>query len=263
VRRNDSHTHVGMPKHVSADSTAESLIRAMDLAGVDKAAVVTPSKAGGNRTTFDALAAFPSRFVAIALVDLTKPTPLAEAASVISSGAKGIRFNLISDPTSDWLLDHDFDPFWMLLAESRTVADFHASPDQLPLVGELAVRHPQLTIVIDHLGRPDVSGGPDSQDFVQLLELSASANISVKTPNSSAFSATTLPHSDLLPFIEAVLRSFGAKRLLWGSDWPVCVEREPYGAAIAPTDQALATYTDADKHAVFAGNFSRIFGCQI
>lgn len=263
VRRNDSHTHVGMPKDVSTDSTAETLIRAMDLAGVDKAAVITPSTAGGdNRATFDALAAFPSRFVAIALVDMTKPNPLSEAASVISSGAKGIRFNLVSDPTPDWMLDHVFDPFWMLLTEFRTVAVFHANPDQLPLVGELAGRHPQLTMVIDHLGRPDVSGGPDSEDFVRLLELSSSPNIAVKTPNSSFFSATTLPHADLLPFIEAVLRSFGAKRLLWGSDWPVCIEREPYGAAIAPTDQALASYTDSDKHAVFAGNFARIFGCQ-
>lgn len=261
IRRNDAHTHVGMAKHVSADSAADTLIGAMDIAGVDRAAVITPSTSGyDNSATFDALAAYPSRFVAIALVDVTRPDPLPEAAAVISAGAKGIRFNLVSDPAPAWTLDRAFDPFWRLLEQSRTVAVFHADPAQLTLLGGLAGRYPRLTLVIDHLGRPEVSRGANSEHFTRLLELSSWPNVNVKTPNSSFFSAMPPPHTDLVPFISAAMSSFGAERLLWGSDWPVCTQREPYGAAIAPTDQALASYPDSDKHAVFAGNFTRIFG---
>jgi L-fuconolactonase len=82
----------------------------------------------------------------------------------------------------------------------------------------------------------------------------------VKTPNSSFFSRVPAPHVDLVPFLEATLNEFGAERLLWGSDWPVCTQEEPYAVAVSSVDLALAGASQAEREAVFAGNFDRIFG---
>jgi predicted TIM-barrel fold metal-dependent hydrolase len=260
---NDAHTHIGMAADARPGGEAEALVQAMDNAGVSRAAVITPSTVNGdNSATFDALRAFPSRFVAIALVDWTGPEPLRAAADAIAAGARGIRFNLVSEAAPELLLHDALDPFWGLFAERGTVALFHAHPRQLALVGRLAQRHPRLTILVDHLGRPDVAAGPESDDFAALLQLASSPNVSVKTPNSSFFSAVPPPHVDLAPFLEAALRDFGAARVLWGSDWPVCTLEEPYSAAISPTDVALASATQAERDAVFGGNFDRIFNYQ-
>jgi predicted TIM-barrel fold metal-dependent hydrolase len=261
--RNDAHTHVGMATDVRPGSEAEALVLAMDAAAVRRAAIITPSTVNGdNSATFDALRAFPSRFVAIALVDWTGPEPRRAAAAAIAAGASGIRFNLVSEPLPELLLDDKLDHFWNLLAERGTVALFHSHAGQLDLVGRLALRHPHLVILIDHLGRPDVAAGPDSEGFVALLRLASLTNVSVKTPNSSFFSAAPPPHTDLTPFLEAALREFGSARVLWGSDWPVCTLEEPYAAASLPTDAALASATQAERDAVFGGNFDRIFGYQ-
>jgi predicted TIM-barrel fold metal-dependent hydrolase len=252
-----------MAADVRPGSEAEALVQAMDDAGVGRAAIITPSTVNGdNSATFDALRAFPSRFVAIALVNWAGPEPLRAADDAIAAGASGIRFNLVSEPASELLLDGALDRFWCLLAEHGTVVLFHAHPHQLALVGRLAQRHPRLTILVDHLGRPDVAAGPESEDFAALLRLASSPNVSVKTPNSSFFSAAPPPHVDLVPFLEAALRNFGAARVLWGSDWPVCTLGELYSAAISPTDVALASATQAERDAVFGGNFNRIFSYQ-
>lgn len=262
-RKNDAHTHVGMNGSAAAGSEADALILAMDDAGVERAAVITPSTVNGdNGATFDAVRRYPSRFVGVALVDMAKPDPVADAASAIDAGASGIRFNLVSERNPHRFANPDLDSFWSQLIDRSTVAVFHAHPEQLAIVGQIAGRHPGLSILVDHLGRPNVSSGVGSVGFRSLLRLAASGNVSVKTPNVSFFSATRAPHLDLLPFLDAALRAFGPWRVLWGSDWPVCVEGEPYGEAALPTDRALASYTAVERDAVFAGNFDTIFGLQ-
>ena len=260
-RLNDAHTHVGMAKDAAPGSEAAALVQAMDGLGVARAAVITPSTVtGDNSATFDAVAAFPGRFVAIALADWSGPVPERAVANAVDAGARGVRLNLVSEPLADAILEARLEPFWRVFRERRTAAVFHTHPRQLSVVRQLALRQPELTILIDHLGRPDVTGGPESADFTALLQLSSAPNISVKTPNSSFFSGAPAPHSDLLPFLEAALDEFGFDRVLWGSDWPVCTRDEPYSAAVSPTDLALTGATDTERDAVFAGNFDRIFG---
>ena len=260
-RLNDAHTHVGMAKDAPPGSEAAALVQAMDDLGVARAAVITPSTVNGdNSATFDAVAAFPARFVAIALVDWSGPDPTGALATAADAGARGIRFNLVSEAAAEAVLETKLEQFWRVFVNRGTVAVFHAFPRQLPVVAQLALRHPELTILVDHLGRPDVTTGPDSADFAALLGLSGAPNVSVKTPNSSFFSRAPAPHVDLVPFLEATLKEFGATRLLWGSDWPVCTQEEPYPAATSSIDLALAAASDAEREAVFADNFDRIFG---
>jgi L-fuconolactonase len=260
-RLNDAHTHVGMATGASPGSEARALVHAMDGLNVARAAIITPSNVGGdNSATFDALATHPTRFVAIALVDWSRPGADRAVAKAVEAGARGIRINLVSERTAEAVLDARLEPFWRVLRERGTVVVVHAHPQQLPVVRQLALRQPKLTILLDHLGRPDVTAGPESAGFMALLELSHAPNISVKTPNSSFFSGEPAPHTDLVPFLRAALAAFGSHRVLWGSDWPVCARDEPYSAAVSPTDLALDGATDAERDAVFAGNFDDIFG---
>ncbi|QGN58801.1 amidohydrolase [Nostocoides sp. HKS02] len=258
---NDAHTHVGMATGASPGSEARALLHAMEGLGVARAAVITPSNVGGdNSATFDALTAHPTRFVGIALVDWSRPDADRAVAKAVDAGARGIRINLVSEQAAGAVLEAGLEPLWRMLRERGAVVVVHAHPQQLVMVRQLAVRQPELTVLVDHLGRPDVSTSPDSAGFMALLQLSQAPNISVKTPNSSFFSGVPAPHADLVPFLRAALDTFGSHRVLWGSDWPVCARDEPYSASVSPTDLALAGASDAERHAVFAGNFDDIFG---
>src|SRR5699024_9632634 len=99
---------------------------------------------------------------------------------------------------------------------------------------------PELRVLIDHGGRPELDH-PDYPRLPALAQLADFPSVTVKTPNSSAFSRQPAPHPDLAPFHTWLIRTFGAERVMWGSDWPVCLAGGSYESALAAADAALNT----------------------
>lgn len=102
---------------------------------------------------------------------------------------------------------------------------------QLTAVGEFAVRHPDLPVFIDHLGRPvsGTLGGPAHKAFLALEDL---LNVFAKSSAMGFFSRRGFPYFDLTAFISAAIDRFGADRVMWGSDWPGCYEFGSYRLAL-------------------------------
>jgi predicted TIM-barrel fold metal-dependent hydrolase len=76
------------------------------------------------------------------------------------------------------------------------------------------------TIVIDHLGHPDVGKPIDQPGFEAVLSLCHSGNAYIKLAAPFRSSRTGWPHDDLAPFVRAAVAAFGIDRCVWGSDWP-------------------------------------------
>lgn len=261
IRPNDAHVHVVYTETGSVSGTnVGELLTAMDSAGVEKAAVVTPQPMGWNNgATFAATAAFPERFIAIVRLDVRAEGGPIETQSLLDQGARGIRIHLFDEQDIGWLADGTMDGSLDVLADNGASLAFHCRPDQLPAVGDLAVRKPDLTILVDHIGRPDVHEGPDGEGFTAFLKLAKYPNILAKSPDPSFFSAAPPPHLDLVPFLERALDRFGADRILWGSDWPLSAQDEDYGASLEPLTSVLASAPPAEQYAVLRGNFERLF----
>lgn len=145
----------------------------------------------------------------------------------------GIR-NLIHDRTDpDWVLRPAFDDGLSILEEYGLPFDFvTSSPEAIPRLVTAAGRHPGLTFVLDHLGKPPVDG--PIEELRRWDELIAAAaeqpNIFAKV---SGLYATARPAGDwsvsgLARIVDTAVEAFGAERLLYGGDWPMSIAAGGY-----------------------------------
>jgi L-fuconolactonase len=139
-----------------------------------------------------------------------------------------------------------------LLAELELTFDACVTRDQLPALATLADRCPDVTIVLDHLGKPDVRGGTLDPWRHDLAALALRPNVYCKLSGltTEADHATWRP-ADLAPYLDHALDVFGAGRCLAGSDWPVATLTT---SAEGWFDVLLAILKPADRHAVLTAN---------
>jgi predicted TIM-barrel fold metal-dependent hydrolase len=193
-----------------ADALPETLLAAMDAAGVAMAILVQPSFLGEeNGFLLAAIAEQPNRFRGIAVV----PSDLSEAGLVElrQRGILGIRLNLIGKPVEDFA--ERYRRLIEALAAQRMVLQIQAEGEQwLTIAPVLAACRG--TVLIDHFGRTmpgDASGG-----FEALLA-AATANEGIWFKLSAPY---RLAPGVALACAEQLLARLGSHRLVWGSDWP-------------------------------------------
>lgn len=257
ISAHDSHIHL-TSLSPDAEHPIRNVLRAMDESGVERAAVVTPGTMGwDNEVTFGAVEARPDRFVAVIRVDLEAPDPVEKLGAGLDRGARALRLTLFD--RDDDLLDHPVLPAIAQTLQSYSAAvELHARPDQLGSAERLARQHPELSIVIDHLGRPDVAESPGDSGYAAFRALGKYPNVVAKTPNSSFFSRMPNPYSDLRPYFEYALDAWGADRLMWGSDWPLCESRDTYLGAFQPLLSVLHGRSESERAAVLRTTFERV-----
>lgn len=121
---------------------------------------------------------------------------------------------------------------------------------------------PSLQFVLDHLGKPTLAKGADISHWATLmLTLAKHDNVSAKLSGLvTEASWRTWTPDDLRPAVEVVLQAFGPNRLMFGSDWPVCLLASDYQRWVATAEELLAGTSPADGSAIFGGTARRVYG---
>lgn len=205
-------------------STVDALIAAMDEAGVAKAAVVHSSTTYGfdNGYVTDACNAHPDRLIAVGSVDVLADDAVATIRGWVDKGLAGLRV-FTGGSTKEFdaseLDDPRAYPAWELLGELGLTMCIQTGPVGLPAVVSLARCFPQVPIILDHLGRPDVTDGPPYLAAQSLWDLAPIESIHLKlTPRIMGDSRKGAATPDTL--FPRIVETFGAKRLAWGSNFP-------------------------------------------
>lgn len=164
----------------------------------------------------------------------------------------------LSDP--DWILRPAVEPALRAMAETGLVFDALVRTPQRHVVPELARRHPDLKIVIDHAGKPAIAEGVDDtwRGFIEAA--AAHPNIAIKLSGLLTEAPAGARADDLLPFVQILLDTFGPERIVWGSDWPVLLLNGSYDRWSAMTDALLSHISARDIAAIRGGNAARIYG---
>ena len=148
---------------------------------------------------------------------------------------RGIRHLIHQEPDPHWILRREVEPGLAQLEEAGLVLDLPAEfPNHLEDVPELARRHPGLELVVDHLAKPPAAAGASELWREQLAAAAQHRNVFAKVSGLDT-------GADLATVIEAALVSFGPERLLFGSDWPVCLLSGSYRDVV---DRAVAVIRD-------------------
>jgi L-fuconolactonase len=131
---------------------------------------------------------------------------------------------------------------------------------QLPAAIELARSCPDTLFVLDHAGKPDIRSARLDPWRAQVEELATRPNVVCKLSGlvtEAAHEAWTL--SDLRPFVDHLLATFGPQRLLFGSDWPVVKLASSYAGWLASARTLLEHLAPSERHAIFFDNARRTY----
>ncbi|MGC4846238.1 amidohydrolase family protein [Micromonospora sp. DT15] len=143
------------------------------------------------------------------------------------------------------------------------VFDLLVRQHQLPVAARLTRDLPEVSFVLDHLGKPAL-GSPDMAEWSRdLRSLAASPNTTAKLSGL----VTEVPHShwtpaDLRPAVEDALDAFGPERLMFGSDWPVCLLASSYQRWVDTLAELLEGRDGADQASVWGGTARRVYGLE-
>lgn len=174
----------------------------------------------------------------------------------------GVRTLIHTLPDPDWVLRPEVGRSLELVAAAGLSFDLvSVLPRHLEHAPTLAAQHPDLRIVIDHLSKPPV-GRRQRQPWWDLLARAAEHPL-VHAKVSGLYAAEGDPadfSSDLVaPFVEHARTRFGADRLMFGSDWPICLPLGGYGAVCRTLLPLFASWSETDRREVLSGTASRCY----
>ncbi|HWE80085.1 MAG TPA: amidohydrolase family protein [Gaiellaceae bacterium] len=202
----------------------------------------------------------------VAWLPLESAEQTAACLEVLASEPKlrGVRHLIHDEADPHWILQPSVLESLRLVEERGLVLELPAVwPRHLPDVPELARSFPALTIVVDHLGKPPLDADAhDTEAWARALGSAAAAGPNVAAKISGLNTATTRPDwsgADLEACVRTALDSFGADRLLCGSDWPVALLNGDYRRVWMETRRAVAAVAPQEEERLLAGTARRLY----
>ncbi len=189
----------------------------------------------------------------------------AETEARISQYAKhpkfrGIRHLIHTEPDPHWVVqDVVIESLKVLAAHGMIFEVVAVFPNHLEHVPTLAQRVPDLTLVIDHLAKPPIAAREMGTWAEQFKAASAYPNVYAKVSGLNTAAAPNWTADDLKPYIDYAITCFGADRLMFGSDWPVCLLQGDYAGVHRATLDALSSYDASVRDAIMGGTAQRVY----
>jgi L-fuconolactonase len=187
--------------------------------------------------------------------------PLLERIVGSSSRIRGIRRILQSErDLSEFLRSTAFVEGVGLLPSFGLHFEVTVTWIQMPAVLELVQRLPQVVMVLDHCGKPGIRDGRLEEFQHHARALAQHPNVHCKLSGL----ATEADHAhwrdaQLLPFIDIALQAFGPGRLIYGSDWPVCLQAGSLERWVGVLEEALGEYSPAERRRIFRDNAKTLY----
>lgn len=192
-------------------------------------------------------------------VDLTVPSVGAALEELKGSPGGdrlvGIRHVVQDEPDPHWLDRKDVLNGLRAVAAAGLSYDLLVFPHQLPAAANAVRALPQLTFVLDHLGKPPIKAGALEPWETMVRELGSHPNVYAKL--SGLVTEADWNHwrvEDLAPYCAVAIETFGVSRLIFGSDWPVCTLAATYASVVGCTTELLRMLAPHERDQVFGDN---------
>jgi len=181
---------------------------------------------------------------------------------------RGMRHLIHNEADPDWIVRPEVIEGLTMLAERGLPFDVVAIwPLHMPHLETIAEKVPGLSLMLDHLGKPDLSRGIDPAWVEDLKRAAQIPGLHAK------FSGLNTPYvnpeawrwtwEDFVRPLDLALEFFGPERVVWGSDWPISVFNGDYVGWYDAARAAAAHLSTADQAAVFGGNAARFYSLPV
>jgi L-fuconolactonase len=173
---------------------------------------------------------------------------------------KGVRHLVESEPADDWLAQTNVIRGLHGLETRRLSYDLLVHTKHLKYAARVANECPGLRLVVDHLAKPPIANGEIDEWRHELGKLAAYENVWCKL--SGLVTEADHDHwraSDLRPYVETAFQCFGARRMMFGSDWPVCLLAASYERVVETAQSLGAELNAADRDRIFSRNATEFY----
>jgi L-fuconolactonase len=234
-------------------------------AGVD-ATILVQTRSSLDETREYLAMAGKSSFVrgVIGWVDLTNPG-VADVLAELRSGVGGdrlvgIRHQVHDEPDAAWLSRPDVRRGIRSVGAAGLTYDLLVRPRELPATIELAAGLPEVRFVVDHLAKPQIAAGAVEPWWTLIGRFESLDNVACKVSGLvTEADWATWGVEDLRPYVDRAFDVFGASRLIFGSDWPVCLLAASYERVVEASRQLMASLGASERAGVFGENAVAIY----
>ena len=251
---------------------------ARDFLPVDLAGVAQPHGIGGSVAVQARQSLAESRWLleladadpfvrgVVGWVDLRSPDVVAQLEPLAAHPRfVGVRHVVQDEPDPRFLLGEAFVRGLRQLRRFGLTYDLLLYPKQLPAAVELVGMMPEQPFVLDHLAKPRIAQGTAWAGFAQwrrdIEALAAHDNVCCKVSGmvTEAVWRGWKP-ADFVPCLDVVLAAFGPERLMFGSDWPVCLVAAEYADVVAIVREFFSRATAGEQSQIFGDTATRFYG---
>lgn len=173
---------------------------------------------------------------------------------------KGVRHLVESEPNDDWLIQPSILSGLQQLSARGLSYDLLVHTRHLKHVSVVAEACPDLALVIDHLAKPPIAHSAIKEWSHALEPLARYPNIHCKLSGLVTEAHWNSWHIDnLRPYVDCALKFFGTDRMMFGSDYPVCLLAASYDRVLDSFQEILNTLSDTDREKIFANNAAKFY----
>ena len=175
----------------------------------------------------------------------------------------GFRHIVQAEPDDRFLVSKDFTRGIARLGEFGFTYDILIYPRQLTAAIELVSQFPEQRFVVDHMAKPEIKTGSREPWAKQMRIIAQNSNVHCKLSGlvTEADWHDWKPE-DMIPYLDVVFEAFGPDRLLFGSDWPVCLLAASYRQVKKLIESYVEVHAAEHKQKIFGGNAMRFYGVK-
>ncbi len=241
------------------DRTPEDLLALMEANGVERTVIIQVIHyLYDNSYLASVLKQYPREFLGVCRVnpaDAAAPDTLSSL--VENHRFQGVRISPNGTPPGEWLTDMSLmRPLWQRCEQLKIPMTVLSPITRIPDVGRMVEQFPGVTTVIDHMADCPVD---QPQQLDHLLALARYPKVFVKISHTWQLSKQPYPWLDAQEHVKRLHAAFGPERLMWGTDWPVCLPHATYAQTLAVVRDGMKFLNENDKSWMLSKTIERVW----
>lgn len=228
------------------DATPEMLLELMEENGVEKTVLVQVIHyLWDNSYAADAMKKYPDKFMGVCRINPEDPdAPDHLSHWTEDEGFHGVRLSPSVGEDGNWFTGPLMPPIFKRAEQLGVPLLLLTRAERLADLVPLLEQHPDLNVVIDHMA--DCS--PEDPNKLQLLlDLAQFPRVYVKISHTWSISQADYPWIDTHEMVKRVYHTFGGSRIMWGTDWPVCLGKATYAQTLSVVKDKMDFFTPEDR----------------
>ncbi|MBI4910052.1 MAG: amidohydrolase [Acidobacteria bacterium] len=264
----DSHVHVWKkdPRYPWAkettrppaeDASAEMLLDLMKANNVERTVIIQVIHyRWDNSYLADVLKQYPRLFHGVARVNPEDPAAPDHLSKLVEQRFRGVRLSPSGNAAGEWINGPLMPPLWARCQSLKVPMTLLLPVSRVPDAQKLIEKHPDLTVVIDHMADSPLD---KPAELEKLIALKRYPKVFVKISHTWSLSKQEFPWRDSQAQVKRLYDAFGPRRLMWGTDWPVSKSHATYAQTLAVVRDEMRFLNDEDKSWILSKTIEQVW----